>query len=170
VRPDDPSPSPRRPAPSAGEHIRAVVEAAERAAESIIDDAEAQARSLLAGAEADADRGTAERLSAVSDQIDELVDQAEAIRDRAERLAASLERARKELDQAPPSAETPRVSHLKAVEPDEQPDDAGARLLATQMAVSGSTREEIEARLRNRFEIEDTAAILDAILGPEDQT
>ena len=45
---------------------------------------------------------------------------------------------------------------------------AGARLLATQMAVSGSSREEIEARLRNGFEIEDTASIVDAILGPEE--
>jgi vacuolar-type H+-ATPase subunit H len=44
---------------------------------------------------------------------------------------------------------------------------AGARLLATQMAVSGSSRTEIEARLRNGFEIADTRAILDAILGPE---
>jgi vacuolar-type H+-ATPase subunit H len=44
---------------------------------------------------------------------------------------------------------------------------AGARLLATQMAVSGSTRAEIEARLRNGFKIADTRAILDAILGPE---
>lgn len=44
---------------------------------------------------------------------------------------------------------------------------AGARLLATQMAVSGSSRAEIEARLRNGFEIADTRAILDAILGPE---
>lgn len=44
---------------------------------------------------------------------------------------------------------------------------AGARLLATQMAVSGSSREEIEARLRNGFAIADTQAILDAILGPE---
>ena len=43
----------------------------------------------------------------------------------------------------------------------------GARLLATQMAVSGSSREEIAERLRNGFEIEDTDAILDAILGPE---
>jgi hypothetical protein len=38
------------------------------------------------------------------------------------------------------------------------------------MAVSGSSREEIEMLLRSGFEIEDTAAILDAILGPEDQT
>jgi vacuolar-type H+-ATPase subunit H len=44
---------------------------------------------------------------------------------------------------------------------------AGARLLATQMAVSGSSRAEIEARLRNGFAITDTRAILDAILGPE---
>lgn len=44
---------------------------------------------------------------------------------------------------------------------------AAARLLATQMAVSGSTRAEIEMRLRNGFEIEDTSEILDAILGPE---
>jgi vacuolar-type H+-ATPase subunit H len=44
---------------------------------------------------------------------------------------------------------------------------AGARLLATQMAVSGSSREEIEARLRNGFAITDARPILDAILGPE---
>jgi vacuolar-type H+-ATPase subunit H len=44
---------------------------------------------------------------------------------------------------------------------------AGARLLATQMAVSGSTRAEIDSRLRNGFAIKDTRSILDAILGPE---
>ncbi|HEY2479942.1 MAG TPA: hypothetical protein VGI17_14600 [Solirubrobacterales bacterium] len=44
---------------------------------------------------------------------------------------------------------------------------AGARLLATQMAVSGSSREEIAARLRSGFAISDTRSILDAILGPE---
>jgi hypothetical protein len=44
---------------------------------------------------------------------------------------------------------------------------AGARLLATQMAVSGSSREEIGRKLRNGFGIEDTSPILDAILGPE---
>lgn len=45
---------------------------------------------------------------------------------------------------------------------------AGARLLATQMAVSGNSREEIEERLRNDFQVEDTVSILDAILGPEE--
>jgi hypothetical protein len=73
--------------------------------------------------------------------------------------------------------------HRSAVASDEEPEDgasptarddeqsggpAGARLLATQMAVSGNSREEIASRLRNGFEIEDTDAILDAILGPEE--
>lgn len=44
---------------------------------------------------------------------------------------------------------------------------AGARLLATQMAVAGSSRAEIEERLRSGFATQDTGAILDAILGPE---
>ncbi|MEK6277120.1 MAG: hypothetical protein AABM29_03795 [Actinomycetota bacterium] len=43
----------------------------------------------------------------------------------------------------------------------------GARLLATQMAVAGSSRVEIEHRLRTEFGIEDAAPILDGILGPE---
>jgi vacuolar-type H+-ATPase subunit H len=51
--------------------------------------------------------------------------------------------------------------------PKEGSTPAGARLLATQMAVSGSSRLEIEERLRNGFAIKDTRAILDAILGPE---
>jgi vacuolar-type H+-ATPase subunit H len=51
--------------------------------------------------------------------------------------------------------------------PSDKPTPAGARLLATQMAVSGSSRLEIEERLRNGFAIKDTRAILDAILGPE---
>jgi hypothetical protein len=44
---------------------------------------------------------------------------------------------------------------------------AGARLLATQMAVAGSSRDEIESRLRNEFGIDDAEAMLDSILGPE---
>ena len=39
----------------------------------------------------------------------------------------------------------------------------GARLLATQMAVAGSTRDEIAWRLREEFGIQDSSAILDEI-------
>jgi hypothetical protein len=66
----------------------------------------------------------------------------------------------------------PEVTRPAAPEPpkveDRAPGSAAARLLATQMAVSGSSRKEIEMRLRNGFEIEDTGEILDAILGPEE--
>jgi hypothetical protein len=60
---------------------------------------------------------------------------------------------------AAPPAPTPAV--------EDPGHSAGARLLATQMAVSGSSRAEIETRLRSGFDIENTAPILDAILGPE---
>lgn len=170
------------------ERLEAIVEAAERAAENVIDDAEAQAQRYLAQARTEADRASAGRLGELSDLIDTLLGQAASLRLEAERLQATLEDARSRLDpgpgpaqgQASAAAERSREAQaprLRAVAPDERPeqpaagargDAAGARLLATQLAVSGSSREEIEDRLRSRFEIEDTEAILDAILGPED--
>jgi vacuolar-type H+-ATPase subunit H len=68
-----------------------------------------------------------------------------------------------------PTAPAPSPDFDDEVAPDIGGAPAGARLLATQMAVSGSSRAEIEARLRSGFAIEDTRAILDAILGPENQ-
>ena len=169
----------RTPAKEAAERIERVVEAAERAAETVIDDAERRARRYLEEAEAEADRVVSQRLASLSEVTDTLLEQAEATRRQTERLLAALEQAKAELGGAEPPApgESPRErgSHLTAVaEPEEpQPDaglgtPAGARLLATQMAVSGNSREEIELRLRNGFEIDDSTAILDAILGPEE--
>jgi hypothetical protein len=139
-------PEPRALTSGTAERLAAIVEAAEQAAAKVIDDAEEQARRQLSEAGARADRMVAERLRALADELD------------------------------PPSS-APREPHLKSVSPVPQPDappvgprsgSAGARLLATQMAVSGSSREEIAERLRNGFEIEDTSEILDAILGPEE--
>jgi cell division septum initiation protein DivIVA len=175
-RKDEPQSRPpnqrREPVDEAAERLATIVDAAQRAAEQVIDDAEARARQILAEADAEAERVRGEAIAAV-------------------------ERARRELgalSSAPPAEpeEPGRANHLSAVPAEEPPapvvvaapvepepapapvqplaqrgTPAGARLLATQMAVSGSSREEIEARLRSGFEIEDTAAILDAILGPE---
>jgi hypothetical protein len=175
---------------SAAERLAAIVEAAERAAVSVIDDAEEQARLRLEQAEIEAGQLVSDRLASLASLIDSLVAQAEATRDQSERLIASLEEAKRRLEagEAPGEVgrqqrpEQARSSHLSAVDPVENsaaPEPralrsasepgtaAGARLLATQMAVSGNSREEIEARLRNGFDIEDTASILDAILGPE---
>lgn len=172
------------PVRDAAERIEAVVEAAERAAESVIDDAEKRASAYLAEAESEADRVVSERLATLSELTDTLFSQAESIRGQTENLLAAIDRAKADLGfedgSEPASAEGQaglRALHLTAVdepfEPEPEPrptagTPAGARLLATQMAISGNSREEIELRLRNGFEIEDTTAILDAILGPEE--
>ncbi len=183
-RKERPETTPQPLATSTAERIGAIVEAAERAAVAVIDDAEKQAQRHLEEAQAEADRIVAERLAALSRLTDSLAAQAETTRGESEKLVAKLEDAKRRLaagedleEAAPDQPAESRASHLSAVAPvEESADDgapgqgtpAGARLLATQMAVSGSSREEIEARLRNGFELEDTGAILDAILGPED--
>jgi hypothetical protein len=150
----------------AAKRLATIVAAAERAAEQVIDDAEARARQILADAE-----GEAARLRAA---LLEVVDRAARELDRTDGGAEREPEngARGAHLSAVPTAESddpPALRPALAEDPDPAPGSAaGARLLATQMAVSGSSREEIEARLRNGFEIEDTSSILDAILGPED--
>lgn len=175
------------------ERLEAIVEAAERAAESVIDDAEAQARRYLTQAQAEADRLAENRTAELSNLIETLLGQALSLRREAENLQATLEEARGRIEgqgtepaptepdepeiEIEDELEAPRAPRLRAVVFEEAPagedgakrsDAAGARLLATQMAISGSSREEIAHRLRNGFEIEDSDAILDAILGPEE--
>jgi vacuolar-type H+-ATPase subunit H len=136
-------------AADAAQRLATIVDAAEQAAASVIDGAERQAQQHLDEARDRADRIVAERLRELADELD------------------------------PPSSDERRGGHLKSVESATDDDNAeplaprrsgsaGARLLATQMAVSGAGREEIEARLRSGFDIEDTSEILDAILGPEE--
>lgn len=155
-----------------------IVAAAERAATQVIDEAEREAQRQLADAQV--------QTEALAAQTDSLIAQAEEIRQRSEQLLTALTRLKGALEADPATPRPIRGSHLSAVAPvdeageepaEEQPaprslreqqeGPAGARLLATQMAVSGSSREEIAARLRNGFEIDDPEAILDAILGPE---
>ena len=143
-------PRPLATAADAAQRLAVIVDAAEQAAASVIDDAEKQAERHLDEARDRADRIVAERLRELADQLD------------------------------PAAAGERRTGHLKPVEVvddgdrDEEPlaprrsGSAAARLLATQMAVSGAGRTEIEARLRSGFEIDDTNEILDAILGPEE--
>lgn len=136
---------PRALTSGTAERLAAIVEAAEQAAAKVIDDAEEQARRQISEAGARADRIVAERLRALADELD-------------------------------PPTSGQREPHLRPVTSAPQADapagprsgSAGARLLATQMAVSGSSREEIAERLRSGFDIADAGEILDAILGPEE--
>jgi hypothetical protein len=138
-------PEPRALTGGTAERLAAIVEAAEQAAAKVIDDAEEQARRQLQEAGTRADRIVAERLRALADELD------------------------------PPSEQGSAEPHLRSVESAAEPEPganrsgaAGARLLATQMAVSGASRGEIEQRLRDGFDLDDTSEMLDAILGPEE--
>jgi hypothetical protein len=195
-RPKDFSKKQRDLRADTAQRLEAIVEAAERAAAGVIDDAEAEARRYLTQARAEADRLAEGQSSDFAEAVDSLLSQAISLRREAEHLQLSLEAAKARIggtDAAPlaPAAEPEgeelhAAPRLRAVDTEEstpfqapapapqppdatRPDPAGARLLATQMAVSGSSREEIEQRLRNGFEIEDADAILDAILGPEER-
>ena len=132
------------------ERLAAIVDAAERTALSVIDDAEKEAKLYLEEARARADRMVAERLREEADRLDGQGSGGEAPQLRAV--------------ESPP----PESAAAGAQPPATNGGSAAARLLATQMAVSGSSRVEIEKRLRDGFEIEDTSEILDAILGPEE--
>ena len=75
----------------------------------------------------------------------------------------------------PPFQSAPPIRPLRAApDPTSQSggDPAGAipasaKLLATQMAVAGSSRDEIEGRLRSEYGIDDPGSMLDTILGSE---
>jgi hypothetical protein len=146
-----PQQRPPSSAADAASRLATIVDAAERAAASVIDEAEAQAQRHLEEARGRADRIVAERLRELADELDR--------RGSGERVTGHLKPVEsaqgedREVDEEPLA---PRRSG-----------SAGARLLATQMAVSGATRKEIEQRLQSGFEIDDTNEILDAILGPE---
>jgi hypothetical protein len=192
--PSDISKKQRELRATTAQRLEAIVEAAERAAEGVIDDAEAQARRYLAQARVEADRLAATRAGETADLIDSLLGQALSLGKEAERLQARLEEAQARVEgreqpresaevevqefEESEESERPEAPRLRAVSGEEEPapelrsaraDSAGARLLATQMAISGSSREEIARRLRSGFEIEDTDAILDAILGSEER-
>lgn len=143
--------TPPPPESKVTERLAAIVDAAERTALSVIDDAEKEAKLYLEEARARADRMVAERLREEADRIEGQG----AAPGEAPRLRAV------DSPTAPAGADGAQASTANG-------GSAAARLLATQMAVSGSSRREIEKRLRDGFEIEDTSEILDAILGPEE--
>jgi len=141
-----------------------------------------------------ADRAAA--LSELSDslvrQVEDLSTQSGALAERIDRIAQEVrqvleEQVEDDVDHSPPAqaalAEGPAAEEPweSPGEPDdtyhsveegivERPDAQGseeALLRATQMAISGRSRSEIEAQLRSEFGLEDPEPLLDQVLGPE---
>ncbi len=87
---------------------------------------------------------------------DSLIDQAEGAKQEAEQL---LEAVRDVARQLTAEGETGEPINAAAA-------SGGARVLVTQLVASGSSRAEIEDRLRDDFGIDDPRQTVEAILGP----
>lgn len=148
------------------ERIQVIIDAAEKAAAGIIEDAEAQERRYLEESRRRADAMAAQRAQAISKLADSLISQ------RATRLPGQQEPRLQAVETAP--AEPLPVAADSAPQPSGEPAaglhapiPASANFLATQMAASGGSRAEIEARLCEENGIDDADSMLDAILGEE---
>jgi hypothetical protein len=166
-------------AAAAAEKVRAVLEAAEQSAAELRAEAAEEIEAQLAKAQT-----VAERLSTRADEIERaLQGLAESIREELSALKADLEELRAvgegvaaaraeaaeeaEAPPAPASAEAPAPPPEQPgahVEPVQLPaGQEGARVIALNMALGGSSREETAHYLSENFELDDPEALLDEV-------
>jgi len=179
------------PAPlsaQAGEQVQAIVEAAERGAQEIREVAQAEAREHVAHVTAAADR-LRERIEQMERDMTQLVID---LREGADRLHGDLDALQAGTDAlssargAAPAAPTPTPTPTEpravaptpelpaaapeppAPEPAATPepkngDSAAARIVALDMALSGTSREETDRYLAENYDLPDRAALLDEV-------
>ena len=140
-------------APSSGERVRAIVDAAERSAAELEAAARADAERIRAQARADVERL---RLLAVE------------VGDRAAEAGRELETA--PVDPPPPPPEKPAPVEDSPVEEPPRPRKGGEapRLIALNMMLDGSSREEVARYLNENFDLEDPGELLDEVWSQAD--
>jgi hypothetical protein len=161
--------------------IQGIIDAAERAADEIRADAEDAAQSYLVEKRDEVDRLVEDRAEALRELVRSLVSRAEELRGQAQDMAREVETmfagltdiradepasGSKKWTGPKPVAyagtnASERASGDQAQEPPEE-----AVLRATQLAVAGSGRVEIEEALRREFGLEQPTGLVDDILGP----
>jgi DivIVA domain-containing protein len=167
------------PAPlsaQAGDQVKAIVEAAERGALEIRDTAHADARDHVARVTAAAD-GLRERIEQMERDITQLVVD---LRTGAERLRGDLDGLQAGTDAlaevrhaAPPEPPATEPAPAPAAMPAPAPppgaeapangDSAAARIVALDMALSGTPREDTDQYLAENYDVPDRAALLDEV-------
>jgi ABC-type transporter Mla subunit MlaD len=161
-------------AAAAAERVRAVLEAAEQSAAELRAEAAEEIDGQLARAHA-----VAERLSTRADEIERSLQAlAETVRQELSSLKADLEElravgegigaAREEAAAAPREARAPEKTAPKAEAPvpkavELPAGQEGARVIALNMALNGSTREETARYLSENFELDEPEALLDEV-------
>jgi hypothetical protein len=166
----------RTSAAAAADRVRAVLEAAEQSAADLRAEA---AREIEAQVETA--RAVTGRLSARADEIERaLQGLADTVRDELTALRADLEELRavgEGIGETPaPAAEPAAAAPETAAAPEPEPDSAppppapaagdgheGARVIALNMALNGSSREETARYLSENFDLGDPDALLDEV-------
>jgi DivIVA domain-containing protein len=176
--PAGPPPSPL--AAGASEQVRLILEAAEASAAELRADAGREASSHVARVK-DAAGGLLSRLDELERELGGLLD---ALRQSGERLNEGLERLQRQATDLGAAAGAPARDEAAApaVPPADEPaatddaddvaaagngapatDEAGARLIALNMALSGTPREETARYLAEHFQLADSEALLDDV-------
>jgi DivIVA domain-containing protein len=152
-------------ADSTSEQVRLILDAAERGASELRARAGEEASGHVARVQ-EAASGMLAKLDALESELGHLL---AALRAGGERLAQGLEELQAEVAgdaRVEPVVDGAGVD-LPALEEDfaaaSEPGDAGARLIALNMALSGSPREETARYLAEHFELDDAEALLDDV-------
>ena len=157
------------------EQVRLILEAAEAGAADLRADAGRQAGDHVARVE-QAAGGMLGRLDELERELGTLL---EALRVSGERLTEGLARLHEQVGdvgaaeeppaEAPPAEEPPAPEPVAEQQPSQDGDEAGARLIALNMALSGTPREETARYLAEHFSLADQDALLDDVYARADQ-
>lgn len=157
-------------AAAASEQVHRIVEAAESMAQQMQTDADEQAREQVARVTAAA-AGLLERIGAMHDELGRLMDQLRALEGDAAGLGGSTPPAPSDPDPDPDEILEPEVIVPEVLAPAEPPapgaekpvDEEAARLVALDMALGGTPREETEAYLAEHYALPDPGRVLDDV-------
>jgi DivIVA domain-containing protein len=187
------TPAPPPPAPlsaQAGAQVKAIVEAAERGAQEIRDAAQVEAREHVANVTAAADR-LRERIEQMERDMTQLVIDLRSGADKLRGDLDELQAGTEALSQAggaptptaaappvpePAAPQPPRVAAPEPPAPEPAPapaappepaakngDSAAARIVALDMALSGTPREDTDQYLAEHYDLPDRAGLLDEV-------
>jgi DivIVA domain-containing protein len=165
-----PAPGPSPLAAGASEQVRLILEAAEASAAELRADAGREASGHVARVE-EAAGGMLSRLDDLERELGSLL---EALRQSGERLNEGLARLQRQASDLSGTVEPPAVPDEIVSVPGPPPepgdngapsneDEAGARLIALNMALSGTPREETARYLAENFTLADPEALLDDV-------
>jgi DivIVA domain-containing protein len=174
----------RRPAASlsagTSEQVRLILEAAERGAADMREDAGRQAKAHVARVE-EAAEGMLAKLEQLQSELSTLLDGLRAGGERLTDGLAALQAQVGDLDPMPAAEPAPEPEDFAAAAPEPEPepepepapepapkpaddaDEAGARIIALNMALGGSSREETASYLAENFSLSHPDALLDDV-------